>query len=108
MPTLNKAESSRVNGAKSHGPITPAGKAKCSRGALKHGLTATTHAVLDVEDPTQFQLVLDAALDEFRPATHHTVRLVEKLALLDWRIERAAMIETVANLRRWGMRGLPR
>src|SRR5258707_4353422 len=34
------------------------------------------------------------SLEEFRPATVYAVRLVEKLAHLDWRIERVAMIET--------------
>jgi hypothetical protein len=93
-PKLSRAEQARINGSKSLGPITSEGKLKCSRGALKHGLTATKHAVLDIEDSAQFQAALDAAVDQFRPDTLFTLRLVEKLAHLDWRLERLALLET--------------
>jgi len=89
-----RAEQSRINGAKSRGPTSEAGKLKCSRGALKHGLTAKKHTTLDIEDPAEYEHVNNAALEEFRPATVYAVRVVEKLANLDWRIERVAMLET--------------
>jgi len=94
MKKLARAEQSRVNGAKSRGPTSVAGKLKCSRGALKHGLTAKKHTILDIEDPAEYEHVNNAALEEFRPATVYAVRVVEKLADLDWRIERVAMLET--------------
>jgi len=94
MKKLARAEQSRVNGAKSRGPTTERGKLKCSRGALKHGLTAKKHAILDIEDSAEYEHVYNAALEEFRPATVYAVRQVEKLAHLDWRIERVAMLET--------------
>ena len=89
-----RAQQSRINGAKSQGPITPEGKLTCSRGALKHGLTAEKHAILDIENPAEFKAVLDAAIAEFRPSSLFTTRLVEKLAHVDWRTERLAMLET--------------
>ena len=94
-PTKNPRDvQARINGALSKGPRTAEGKRTCSRNALKHGLTAEKHAVLDIEDPAEFQHAHNAAIDEFRPKTVFALRLVEKLAHLDWRLERLAIIDT--------------
>ena len=93
QPRPTRAEQARINGANSKGPTSLIGKAKCSRNALKHGLTAEKHAVLDIERPAEYKLAYDAAIDEFRPQSLFTLRLVEKLAHLDWRIERLAMLD---------------
>ena len=53
MPSLSKSESARINGAKSRGPKTEAGRQRSSQNALKHGLTAET-LVLPTEDPAEF------------------------------------------------------
>ena len=94
-PTKNPRDvQARINGSHSKGPTSTQGKHTCSRNALKHGLTAEKHAVLDIEDPAEFKLAYDAAIDEFRPKTVFALRLVEKLAHLDWRLERLAIIDT--------------
>lgn len=93
-PPLTRPEQSRINGAKSKGPATATGKARSSRNALKHGLTAKKHTVLDVEDKSEYDAVSNAAVDEFRPQSAYALRLVEKLAHLDWRLERLAILET--------------
>ena len=49
--TPAQIEASRRNGSRSHGPLTPEGKARASRNAVKHGLTAMTHLVVEGEDP---------------------------------------------------------
>jgi len=57
MSSLTKSESARINGAKSHGPKTEAGRKRSSQNALKHGLTAQT-LVLPTEDPAEFHQLL--------------------------------------------------
>ena len=72
---LSRSERSRLNGEKSKGPTTPKGLENSSRNFLKHGLTATKHSVLDIEDNTEFEAGRQALIDEFRPKTLFTLRL---------------------------------
>ena len=89
-----KAEQARINGAKSKGPTSPEGKSKSSRNAIRHGLTANEHTLLESEFPEEYAEVRAAFIDDLRPATKAELRLVEKIANLDWRLERFVMMET--------------
>jgi hypothetical protein len=56
-----RALASRINGARSRGPRTAAGKARSARNALKHGLCARKIIVVPEEDAAAFA-ALEAAL----------------------------------------------
>src|SRR5215467_1114093 len=60
-----KAAAARANGALSHGPTTPEGKARSSQNALQHGLFSTT-VVLATEDPEEFRALLDDYCDYYQ------------------------------------------
>ncbi len=106
MPTNPKPKSSkksataRANGAKSHGPATPEGRARSSQNALRHGLATRAAAlppmsiVLGDESTADFQRLLNSYLDEFAPTSPIEVELVETMASARWRLRRLANIET--------------
>ncbi len=93
MSSQRKQEAARANGAKSHGPKTPEGRAKSSQNALKHGLTALKF-VLPTENRDEFYELTDAYLTRFQPADPVELRLVETMVLADYRLRRLITIET--------------
>jgi hypothetical protein len=92
MRTEHQSETSRQNGAKSHGPVTPEGQAKSSQNALRHGLTAAV-VVLHHENPEEFKKLLSSYIDDFRPANQSQQDLVETLAATRWRFNRLMAME---------------
>jgi hypothetical protein len=87
-------EASRRNGARSKDPTTPEGKAKASRNALKHGLTATHHLVLEDEVPDDLDDLIATITEETGAAGEIEARLARRLAIAFWKGERAERIET--------------
>jgi hypothetical protein len=92
MSSESKRETARINGAKSHGPVTPEGKARSSANSRRHGLTSSV--LLDTESDEQFQLLLSDFMDQFQPQTAVETDLVEVLAIARWRLRRLLSIET--------------
>ena len=86
-------EASRRNGARSKGPVTEEGKAKASRNALKHGLCAMEHLVLEDEVPDDLEELIAHFTDEVSAATEIEARLARRLAIAFWKGERAERIE---------------
>ncbi len=93
MSSDRKIETARVNGAKSRGPATPEGRAKSSRNSLRHGLSAKT-VLLPAESHEQFQLLLDAHIQQFQPASPVEMDLVEAMAVARWRLRLACWLVT--------------
>ena len=89
-------EASRINGAKSQGPITPEGKRISSQNAVKHGLSART-VVLCNEDHALFEQLEQDYIDSLQPCTVLELHLVQHVAVAEWRVRRAWSIETGIN-----------
>ena len=87
-------EASRRNGARSKGPVTEEGKARASRNALKHGLTAMEHLVLEDEVPDDLEELIETVAEEVAATTEIESRLARRLAVAFWKSERADKIET--------------
>ena len=96
MPTdrsPTQIDASRRNGACSRGPTTPEGKARASRNALKHGLTAMHHLVLEDEAPSELEEMTARLMAEVAPMSEIEARLARRLAIAFWNGERAERIE---------------
>jgi len=91
--TLSRAEASRINGAKSHGPKTEDGRRAASLNAVKHGITAET-VVLPNESEEQYEAELRDYLQHFAPANKPEADLVLQLASAQWRLARYTAVET--------------
>jgi hypothetical protein len=83
-----RAEASRKNGAKSKGPKTPEGKARASRNALKHGLCAGHHVVVEGESADAFAAFEAALLADLSPQGALQTLLAGRIARAAWRLER--------------------
>ena len=94
MTTERQSESARINGAKSHGPISAEGKEKSSRNSLRHGCTASHTLLLACEDPGDLDRMLEKYNAMYKPTTLEEHDLVAEMCSARWRIRRATGIET--------------
>jgi hypothetical protein len=93
MATEAQIEANRANAQKSTGPRTPEGKEKASHNALKHGLLAKDVVVMG-EELDDFALFRDELGAELAPVGLVEARLVERIAGLMWRLQRAERVQT--------------
>jgi hypothetical protein len=84
MSTERQQQASRENGAKSHGPVTPAGRLNSSQNALKHGMLSGT-LVLKCESTDRFENLVATLFEEFQPQTPFEESLIEDMAVARWR-----------------------
>ena len=89
---MTREEASRLNGAKSKGPVTAEGKKRSSRNALKHGL-ASSFILLPQECPDRFRAFCDTYVDVLQPQNEVQRDLTFEAAANMWRIIRTSSAE---------------
>jgi len=92
MASEAQVAANRLNAQKSTGPKTPAGKARAARSSLWHGLTAASLVVLD-EDEADFDNFHTWLMSDLKPVGELECSLVERIAVLSWRLRRVAKAE---------------
>ena len=92
MASQKQQEANRTNAKRSTGPKTVGGKALSRMNAHKHGLTAETIVIGD-EDPRAFDMLRAELEEEYKPRPGIESELVERLAVLMWRMRRIPMFE---------------
>ena len=95
MASVAQIQANRLNAQKSTGPRTAAGKERASRNALKHGLLAR-EAVIQGEDPEEFELYRERMLEALVPAGPVEAMLAERVVGLSWRLRRAERLQNAA------------
>ena len=93
VATQRQIESARINGAKSRGPKTPAGKRRSSLNACKHGLTSRIMAP-GPESVAAFQQLFAEYTADFRPASPAEAYLAGQMAVAMFRLNQVWAAET--------------
>ena len=93
MISERQQEANRRNAAKSHGPITPEGRAAVRHNALKHGFTAAEIILPTVEEQIDFQQFRLAFEQEYKPVGPTEEVLIEDMVTARWRLNRLRKME---------------
>ena len=92
MSTQKRIDSSRANGAKSRGPVTPEGRARSSAARLTNGLTSGV-VVLSYESDEEYNALRDEYFAHYQPQTRPQVDLVDQLVAARWRLNRVISLQ---------------
>ncbi len=95
MSSERRIESSRANGALSHGPVTPEGKRRSSRNGEKHGIYSQA-IVINGESMERFEEIRAVYFARFQPADKLEEYLVDDLVGCRWRMNRMASLEAAS------------
>ena len=93
MISERQQDANRRNAAKSHGPITPEGRAAVRHNALKHGFTAAEIVLPTVEEQLDFQQFRFSFEEEYKPVGPTEEVLVEDIVIARWRLSRIRKME---------------
>ncbi len=96
MTKEERAKIARENGAKSKGPVTPAGKERSARNALKDGERAKKfacfvpphEAVLCNENRERYESLVEDLFAIFKPLNQAAYAVIGDMAAARWQIER--------------------
>jgi hypothetical protein len=92
MSTQQRIVSSRANGAKSHGPVTPEGRARSRVARLTHGLTSAD-LLINGESQEEFDTFREEYLADYQPQTRPQFDLVDQLVAARWRLNRVIALQ---------------
>lgn len=90
---LSKAESARINGAKSQGAVTEQGRQNSANGNLKHG-AYSKRVLMDGENAEFYERFKLTFFEHFQPAGPFEFECVESMVVARWRIRRLESTET--------------
>ena len=93
MTSPKQIDANRRNALKSTGPITPEGKERSRRNAVRHGLTAET-VIAVLENSEDYETFEAAVISDYNAETAVERQLVLRLASTLWRLRRATGMET--------------
>ena len=93
MSSQKRKDSSRANGAKSHGPVTPEGRARSRAARLSHGLTSD-QITLAYESEEQFAALREEYFADYQPQTRSRFDLVYQLVITRWHLNRVIALQT--------------
>jgi hypothetical protein len=98
MASIKQIEANRSNALHGTGPRTADGKARSSRNALTHGLTAQ-EIVIPGEDVAAYRSFEQQLIEDLQPNGACELELVERLVTTYWRLRRIPRFE--AALMAW-------
>ena len=84
----------RENGQKSHGPVSPEGKAKSRFNAVKCNLTGN-HVLVRAEEAPRYHKDISDYQSQFQPVGPEECALVQSIADLRWRLNKIPGLEQV-------------
>jgi hypothetical protein len=84
----------RANASQSTGPRTPEGKARSAQNARKHGFTASSFAVVRLEDLNEVAHLKEDLVNLYHPVNSQELFALERVALAQQAILRAARLES--------------
>jgi len=92
MATEAQINANRRNAQRSTGPTSAEGKAKSSRNGIPRPPRTNQH-LLDDDDPGELLLLLQDLFSRFRPVGEGEEKLVLRIGLDQWRLDRAIPLE---------------
>jgi hypothetical protein len=93
MSSELQQEASRINGAKSHGALSPETQAICSKNSLKHGLTAKI-LTLTEEEREEYENLLKITFNHYRPISQMERHVIQSVVDLEWKLYKADIYES--------------
>jgi hypothetical protein len=105
-----KANANRDNAKRSTGPRTPAGKARSSLNALRHGILAKAafNVVIEGEERrAEFEAIVAGLAQEYQPRATTEHMMVQQLAGCYWKLAKVWTHDTEAGWRNWTGYSMP-